>query len=190
MSAVVLKEPVRVPDRSFSSESRSTPVLSTPVTSCVPVGVLSVMLVTSLLMLLPATVTVEVIPETFAMSAAPFCQFQETRRPAGYEDREGEGLADRDGRVQGRTRPGGMAPIGAAVAAPERRIAEVAHEDEGADEVRKGAGHIDPDVAADRRGVRALDTLRGRARDRREDHVVEVGEAGPGTPTLLHRHPR
>src|SRR3990172_1624839 len=103
MLAVVLNAPVRVPDISFSSESRSTPVLSTPVTSCVPVGVLSVMLVTSLLMLLPATVTDVVIPLTLAMSTVPFCPLQETRRPAGYEDRGGEELAYRDGRVQGRT---------------------------------------------------------------------------------------
>src|SRR3990172_12109791 len=141
-------------------------------------------------MLLPPTVTDVVIPETFAMSAVPFCPFQETRRPAGYEDRGGEGLADRDGRVVRRTRPDGMAAIGAAIAAPERRIAEVADEDESADEVRKGAGHIDPDVAADRRGVRALDALRRGTRDRREDHVVEVGEAGPGTRAVLHRHGR
>src|SRR3990170_3287060 len=119
MLAVVLNAPVRVPDISFSSESRSTPVLSSPVTSCVPVGVLSVMLVTSLLMLLPATVTDVVIPETFAMSAVPFCPFLETRRRAGYEDRGREGLADRDGRVVRRTRPDGMAAIGAAIAAPE-----------------------------------------------------------------------
>src|SRR3989304_4064926 len=121
MLAVVLKEPVRVPDMSLSSESRSTPVLSTPRTSCVPPGVCGGVVGTSLLMLLPPTVTDVVIPETFAMSAVPFCPFQETRRPAGYEDREGEGLADRDGRVVRRTRPGGMAPLGAAVAAPERR---------------------------------------------------------------------
>src|SRR3989304_6876658 len=97
MSAVVLNAPVRVPDRSFSSESRSTPVLSTPVTSCVPVGVLSVMLVTSLLMLLPATVTDVVIPETFAMSAVPFCPLQETRRPAGDQEPGGGGGGGGDG---------------------------------------------------------------------------------------------
>src|SRR3989304_392511 len=116
MLAVVLKEPVRVPDMSLSSESRSTPVLSTPVTSCVPVGVFSVVLVTSLLMLLPPTVTDVVIPETFAMSAVPFCPFQETRRPAGQPERGGGGVADRDGRVGRRTRPDGLAAIGAALA--------------------------------------------------------------------------
>src|SRR3989304_4661621 len=186
MSGVVLKDPVRVPDRSLSSESRSTPVLSTPVTSCVPVGVLSVMLATSLLMLLPATVTVEVIPETLATSAS-FLSYAKTRRPAGYWDRGGRGLAGDAGRVVRRARATGEPRGDRAGIAPRRRIDEIAHEHDGTDEVREGARHVDADVAADCRGIHALDTLRGRRRDRREDHVGEVGEARTGARAVLPR---